>query len=140
MKYDELNFEVLTLILSISILVISTFIFSRNYKERSLMIQTAYIKIGKIYRKVLEKENSNQDFSNLEEEYDDILGYTENHSSCDYMQVMYEVRNNKKYQDVNGNFGYADWISWLWCKIAKYLFVFLLIITPIIVFLVAIYN
>ncbi|OHD96406.1 MAG: hypothetical protein A3E21_06910 [Sulfurimonas sp. RIFCSPHIGHO2_12_FULL_36_9] len=101
------------------------------------MIQIAYIKMGKIYRKVLEKEKNNQDYSDLEEDYDDILSYTENHSECDFRQVMYEVRKNQDYKTINGEFGLQEWVSWLWCKSVKYLFVFLLFAIPIIVLLVA---
>lgn len=140
MKDDALNFETLTLILSILILVVSTFVFSRNYKERSLMIQAAYIKMGKIYRKVVEKEKNNQDNSDLEEEYNDILSYTENHTECDFLQVMYEGRKDKIYLSINGRWDCSKHLRWLWCKFAKYLFVFLLFVTPIIVLLAVFYN
>ncbi|MFA7090995.1 MAG: SLATT domain-containing protein [Arcobacteraceae bacterium] len=139
MNNTDLNFEILTLVLSILILVVSTFIFSRNYKERSLMIQSAYIKMDKIYREMQEKERKEEDIADLKEQYNTILELTENHSTCDFLQVMYEVRKDKRYIAVNGKWDYSKCLQWLWCKTAKYLFVFSLFIVPIIVLFVILY-
>lgn len=42
-----------------------------------------------------EKENNNEDYSDLRNQYNMIISLTENHSDNDYLQVMYEVRNQK---------------------------------------------
>ena len=137
MKNNDLNFEVLTLILSILILVMSVFVFAMNYKERSLRFQNSYIKIDKISREVNRKEKDGQDISQLEKEYDDILECSENHSSCDYLQVMFDVRNEKGYN--NKPFTCISWLSFLWCKGKKVLYILILFIMPIIT-LLAILN
>jgi len=132
---NSINFEILTLILSILILVISTFIFAMNYKERSLRLQNSYIKIDKISRQISKKENLNEDISQLEKEYDDILECSENHSYCDYLKVMFAVRNNKDYIKENQPFTYLSWVSFLYCKVKKVLFVLILFGIPIITLL-----
>lgn len=116
----ELNFEVLTLILSILILVVSTFILAMNYKARSLILQTSYIKMDKIYREMKRKEENKEDTTDLENQYNTIVELTENHSNCDFLQVMYEVRKDEKYLEVNGKWDYSKSLNRLWCK-AKYL-------------------
>ncbi len=139
-KNDNINFEILTLILSILILVISVFIFSMNYKERSIKLQTSYIKLRKIYRNVLEKEKNNESIDELFKEYDSILECTENHSQCDYLKVMYEVRNNEKYKEQNGNFTFINYCSYYWCKFKNKLFILILFILPIFVLFIAFEN
>lgn len=135
-KNDDLNFEFLTLILSILILVISVFIFAMNYKERSLKLQNAYIKIDKISREISKKENAgDNNTSELEKEYDNVLECSENHSSCDYIQVMFEVRNDENYKKENQPFTILSWMSFLWCKVKKIIYVSILFIIPLITLL-----
>ena len=133
MQDDNISFEVLTLVLSILILVVSTFIFSMNYKERSLRLQSAYIKINKLYRITEAKEKIGADTSEEERHFDDILECTENHSYCDYIQVMFEVKDNDTYKAVNPPFGYAAWAGYLLCKTKKYFFVSILFLIPIVI-------
>ncbi len=120
---DNLNFEVLTLVLSILILVVATFMFSMDFKGRYLRLQSSYIKIYKIYRETLKKEENDEDTSEQEKRYHDILECTENHNTCDYMQVMYEVRNNEEYKKVNPPFTFLSWTSFLFCKIKKIFYI-----------------
>jgi len=130
-KDDTSNYEILTLILSILILVVSVFIFAMNYKERSLKLQNTYIKIEKLLRK-LSNEKDESKISKIETEYDEILECSENHNSCDYLQILFEVRNDKKNADVNPPFTKTSWVSFLWCKIKKIIFIFTLFMLPII--------
>lgn len=133
MKDDKINFEVLTLVLSILILVLSTFIFSMNYKERSLRLQSSYIKINKLCRITAIKENSGADTSDEERHYDDILECTENHSYCDYINVMFEVKDNEAYKKINPPFTRASWAGYLLCKIKKPFFVLVFFLIPIVI-------
>ncbi|WP_455757640.1 SLATT domain-containing protein [Sulfurimonas sp.] len=135
MKNNDINFEVLTLILSILILVISVFIFAMNYKERSLRLQNTYIKIDKISREISKKEKANEDLSELERQYDEILECSENHSSCDYIQVLFEIKDDENYKKENQPFTFISWVSFIWCKAKKVLYMLILFAIPIITLL-----
>lgn len=133
MQNDNLNFEVLTLILSILILVVSTFIFAMNYKARSLILQTSYVKMDKIYREMKKKEENKEDTTDLENQYNTIVELTENHSNCDFLQVMYEVRKDKKFLAVNGRWDSSKCLSRLWCKAKRFLQISFLFSIPMII-------
>jgi ABC-type multidrug transport system fused ATPase/permease subunit len=130
-KSEELNFELLTLVLAIAILVISIFTFAMNYKERSLKFQSAYIKLHKLYRQALNNEKNNIDNSEIEKEYDNILELTENHSECDYLQVRYSVRNDENYKEVNQKFECSDYFAYFMCFSKTPLMVTVLLSAPI---------
>lgn len=139
MENDNMNFEILILILSIMILVLSVFTFSMNYKERSLTLKSAYIKMSKIRREVLKKEANKTskgtpiDLSIEEQKYDDILEFTENHSMCDYIKVMHAVKDNEYYEDVNGDFTVASWTKFLFCIFRRIFFSSILFLIPMII-------
>jgi hypothetical protein len=133
MKNDHINFEVLTLALSIFILVASVFVLAMNYKERSLKLQTAYIKLNKIYREVEKKEATEEDFTEHLVEYDNVLECSENHAECDYLKVMFEVRNDPIYKDINPKFTYDKYVQYSFCKVKDYFLLALFISGPFII-------
>jgi hypothetical protein len=67
-----------------------------------------------------------------------IISLTENHSDNDYLQVMYEVRNQKKYEEVNGKWtcekGTKRWMY----KIKHFITLLFLFILPIIILMTSI--
>lgn len=130
-KSEKLNFELLTLILAIAILVISIFIFAMNYKERSLKFQSAYIKLRNLYRQALNNEKNSIDNSEIEKEYDNILELTENQSECDYLRVRYSVRNDEKYKEVNQKFECSDYFAYFMCFSKTPLIAVVLLLAPI---------
>lgn len=132
-KNDNLNFEILSLILSILILIVSIFIFAMNYKERALVLQTSYVLMSKLYEKIKEKENKKDKYDELRNQYDMIVSLTENHSSSDYLEVMYEVKNNKDYEQVNGKWTFSKSVKiWIY-KLTRFLKILFLFILPIII-------
>lgn len=132
-KNDNLNFEILTLILSILILIVSIFIFAMNYKERASVLQTSYVLMSKLYEKIKEKENKKDKYDELRNQYDMIVSLTENHSSSDYLEVMYEVKNNKDYEQVNGKWTFSKSVKiWIY-KFTRFLKISFLFILPIII-------
>lgn len=137
-KCENINFEILTLILSILIVIVSIFIFAMNYKERALILQTSYVLMAKLYDDILEKENKNEDYSDLKNQYNMIISLTENHSDNDYLQVMYEVRNQKKYEEVNGKWTYEKGTKRLMYKIKHFITLLFLFILPIIILVISI--
>lgn len=138
MKIEKLNFEILTLILSILIVIVSIFIFAMNYKERALILQTSYILMSKLYDDILEKEIKKEDYSDLKNQYNMIISLTENHSDDDYLQVMYEVRNQKKYEEVNGRWTWEKDIKRWMYKIKHFITLLFLFILPIIILIISI--
>lgn len=123
------DYNEVILILSILILVVSVYVLSKNFKERSLRLQSSYNKMNRIYREVLKKENLGEDISSLEKEYDDLIELTENHSNCDYLQVLYDVKEQKEYD--NEPFTISKSISLCICKMKRFFVVFVLLIIPI---------
>ncbi|WP_164758861.1 SLATT domain-containing protein [Aliarcobacter butzleri] len=132
-KNDNLNFEILTLILSILILIVSIFIFAMNYKERASVLQTSYVLMSKLYEEIKEKENKKDNYDELRNQYDMIVSLTENHSSSDYLEVMYEVKNNKDYEQVNGKWTFSKSLKiWIY-KLTRFFKISFLFILPIII-------
>jgi hypothetical protein len=120
------------------IVIVSIFIFAMNYKERALILQTSYVLMAKLYDDILEKENNNEDYSDLKNQYNMIISLTENHSDNDYLQVMYEVKNQKKYEEVNGKWTFERSVKRWMYKIQKFVILFFLVIVPIIILIVSI--
>lgn len=132
-KYENLNFEILTLILSILIVIVSIFIFAMNYKERALILQTSYVLMAKLYEDILEKEKKNEDYSDLKNQYNTIISLTENHSDNDYLQVMYEVKDQKEYEAINGKWTWKKDIKRWMYRITRFVKLLFLFIIPIII-------
>jgi len=137
----EFNFEVFTLILSITLLIVSVFILSMNFKERSLKLQNCYIKLDKIYREMEIKEDNNHDISQLKSKYYNILDLTENHTTCDFLKVEFEVRNENKQNENDSNkkqydnkpFTWDKWILLGICIFKRYVLISFFFLIPIIV-------
>ncbi len=126
----ESNFGTLTLILSILILVVSVFVFSMNFKERSLKLQNSYIKMDRLWIEMKSKESKGEDISDLKIEYSNLLECSENHSECDYLKVLYSVRNNNNSN--NEPFTKMKMLEYCWCKFKRFFFISILFLIPII--------
>lgn len=132
-KNEHLNFEVLTLVLSILILIVSIFIFAMNYKERALLLKTSYIEMDKIYRDILEKERNNDDFHDLKDKYNVIVSLTENHSYYDYLQVLFELKDKQEYEKINGKWTFYKGFTRLKYKFLRAITIIFLFILPVII-------
>ncbi|EOX5952763.1 SLATT domain-containing protein [Providencia rettgeri] len=73
--------------LSISVMVITIFISSMNFKGRSLLVKECYEQLGLMYVKAKNKMN---DDIILESEYKDILSMSENHVEKDFCCAVVE--------------------------------------------------
>ena len=98
-----------------------------NFKERSLRTQVTYIKMKKILRKF----DTLKDTKALEEDYYELLDNSENHTECDYLKVLYNVRTETQYKENNGKFGFTKHISYYWCMFKNFGLIILLFIAPI---------
>ncbi len=130
MSNIQSNFGTLTLILSILILIVSVFVFSMNFKERSLKLQNSYIKMDKLWIEIENKESKNEDISELKTEYSNLLECSENHSECDFLKVLFSVRNNKNPN--NEPFRKMKMMEFGWCKFKRFFFISILFLIPII--------
>lgn len=124
------NFGTLTLILSILILVVSVFVFSMNFKERSLKLQYTYIKMDNLWLEMKKREKDGKDISELKLEYSNLLECSENHSECDYLKVLYSVRNNNNPN--NEPFTKMNRVQYGFCKFQRFFFISILFLIPII--------
>ena len=134
-KDDNFNMETLSLILSILILTISIFIVSMNFKERSLILKTSYVKMAKLYRDVLKKEKDNANYEDLENQYNTIVELTENHSPYDYMELLNSIKNNQDYETVNPKWTWTSALQLLAYRIKRFLIIISFFIIPIIIYL-----
>lgn len=98
LKYPDSNLEILLVIGSIAVLVISVTISSQNYLERSLAMRNCYIKLDELYSKIVraEKDNNYELIQYLESEYTSNILNIENHVEFDYLCLRFSLRNNKK--------------------------------------------
>jgi SMODS and SLOG-associating 2TM effector domain family 5 len=95
------NDQQLNLILvfsSISLLVVSIFLSSQRYTERSIAMHNCYIKLDEIYSKLTRAEKGNEmdKIIQLETEYSGILLNIENHLEFDYLTFRFSQRNNSE--------------------------------------------
>ena len=139
-KDDNLELGTFTLILSITLLIVSVFILSINFKERSLKLQNCHIRLDKIEKEMEEKEDKGEDISQLKSEYYTILDLTENHSEYDNLKVEFSVRKEmnkikiilKKKQYDNKPFTLDKWFMLGWYKLKRFLFISFFFLIPLI--------
>lgn len=98
MKYPNVNLDIYLVFGSISALIVSIFITSLNYSERSMAMKNCYIKLDELYSRVKRAEESNDivKIENYENEYTNILLNIENHSEFDFLCLRFDLRNNKE--------------------------------------------
>ncbi len=99
--YDKsVNLSLLIVITSIMILVTSIFITNRNFKTRALELKNCYIKLDEIFRKAVSaEEKRSNEIEIISKEYDNVLLFSENHSTYDYLNVLYLNKNSKQNND-----------------------------------------
>lgn len=139
-KDDNIELGTFTLILSITLLIVSVFILSINFKERSLKLQNCYIRLDKVEKEMEKKEDNEEDISQLKSEYYTILDLTENHSDYDNLKVEFSVRNeneqnkddpNKKQYD-NKPFTWDKWLLLGFYILKRFFFISFFFSIPII--------
>ena len=128
MDKGDIDMSIPTLILSIVILVLSVYIYAMNFGIRAVKTKQAYVQI----QRILSRTGRYKDTKNLEEEYYHILDYSENHNNCDFLQVLYEVRNKEDNDKLNGKFTYNKYLKFVICKIVFYFSIIILLLLPII--------
>ena len=82
---------------SIAVLIVSIYLSSQKFIERSLSIRNCYVQLDKIYSAVKRAEKS-QDIKmieNYETKYSDILLSVENHTDYDYLCMRHSIRNEE---------------------------------------------
>ncbi len=130
MNNNGIDVSIPTLILSIVILVISIFIYAMNFKQRSLEMQKSYISMQEILNKLNRLSNT----SSTEKEYFEILKSTENHSKCDHLKVLYEVRKQKESERLNGKFTWSMIFQFYFCCLKNWFLIITLFLLPIFVY------
>ena len=108
-----------------------------NYKERALTFQTSYVLMSKLYEEIKEKEKNDEKYDDLKNQYDMIISLTENHSYGDYLQVMYEVKDNKDYEQVNGKWTLGKCLTRFIYKFMHFFKIAFLFIIPIIIVIIS---
>ncbi|OBU11747.1 SLATT domain-containing protein [Morganella psychrotolerans] len=73
--------------LSISVMVVTIFISSMNFKGRSLLVKECYEQLGVVYAKSITNKYNK---INLEAEYKSILSISENHLDLDFCCAVVE--------------------------------------------------
>ena len=101
-----------------------------NFKERSLILKTSYVKMSKLYWDILKKEENNENYDDLENQYNTIIDLTEEHTTYDYMQVLFAERNNKQYKDINPKWTLLHYCELFWYKIKRFMLIVLFFIVP----------
>ncbi|HIP28814.1 MAG TPA: SLATT domain-containing protein [Sulfurovum sp.] len=124
---EKFEASIPTLILSITILVISVYIYAMDFGKRAVKVQNTYVEM----QRILNKTGKYKDTKNLEEQYYNILDCSENHNTCDYLKVMYSVRNNGDNDELNGEFIWDKYIQFYMCKIKDWLLIVILFLLPI---------
>jgi len=118
------------------ILCVSIFISSRNFKERALALKTCYIKLDKIYRRALHEEKDagegwSSELEDIEDSYDDLLLFSENHSIYDYLNLRHRIGKEDETHKLNK----TEYIKLLSYKIFRILILSVLFSIPIILLL-----
>lgn len=95
--FDTVQVNLFLIFGSIAILVISVFLWSQKYTERSITMRNCYIKLDQIHSKVLraEKNSDESAIEQLDDEYANTLLNVENHTDHDYLCLRYSLRNQK---------------------------------------------
>jgi len=127
MNNNQFDASVPTLILSIIVLVISVFIYAMDYGKRALETQKSYIEM----QRKLSKIDKLKDTKKLEEEYYNILDCSENHNHCDYIKVLYSVREQKENEQYNGRFTWMKYLEYYICIFKIKFLIFILFLFPI---------
>ncbi|MCT4543244.1 MAG: SLATT domain-containing protein [Vallitalea sp.] len=94
------NSSLLLLIASIALSLFSMFITSRNYQERYYNLKSNYIEIGKLYTKISQLENEDNNDSKqvlqIEQEYNNLLALVENHETIDFYRIIMKADEERE--------------------------------------------
>ena len=124
----NIDVSIPTLIFSIIILVMSVFVYAMSFGKRSVEIQKTYTSMQRILSKIKKLSNT----SRVEDEYYELLETSENHNTCDYLKVLYEVRNQKDNEKLNGKFTWTMYIKYFICLVKTWFIIVVLFILPLI--------
>lgn len=115
--------------LSISVMVVTIFISSMNFKGRSLLVKECYEQLGLMYFKA--KNNDKNDID-LESEYKDILSISENHIDQDFCcAVVEEYYSTKNKSVLSRHPTWQQYTSYWLFKIRNLIIVTFLFLFPI---------
>ena len=126
-KIDSIDVSIPSLIFSIIILVISVFVYAMNFSKRSIEAQKTYTTLQRILSKIKRLSNT----SRVEDEYYDLMDQSENHNTCDYLKVLYEVRHQKENEKLNGKFTFSKYCKYFWCLVVNWSLIIILFMLPI---------
>jgi len=124
----NIDVSIPTLIFSIIILVMSVFVYAMSFGKRSVEIQKTYTSMQRILSKIKRLSNTNR----IEDEYYDLLESSENHRPCDFLKVLYEVKNQKDNDKLNGKFTWDKSLKYFFCFIKTWFIIIILFLLPLI--------
>jgi len=128
LQYPDSQIEVLLIIASIAVLIISVLLSSQNYLQRSFIIKNCYIKLDELYSKVLRAQENKEtkQIELFESEYTSLMLNTENHSDYDYLCLRFNLRNdNQSKLPTLTNYDYYLYFWGKFWRIIVYIFYFI---------------
>lgn len=85
--------------MSIALTIISLYFKNLNFTSRAISFRDNYTELQKIEFKLKDKAKTKQDYTELNDEYCDLLKKGENHITFDYYKAVYY--SNQDYKDVH---------------------------------------
>lgn len=81
-------------LLSIAVLVISVFVSGRGFASRAIYMRQCYENLGRMFAevKMMEYDAESSALDSFAARYGEILGISENHSTCDYYWAIIKLR------------------------------------------------
>jgi hypothetical protein len=123
--------NLLAVFASIIVLVLSVYLSTQNFAERSIAMRNCYIKLRELYQRALRQENNDdiEGLEKIESEYSSLLMNIENHSEFDYLSFRYSVKD--KEDTTLEPFSCSDRIRYYWEKAYRGALVVLAFVIPI---------
>jgi hypothetical protein len=96
LEINNPNINVMLVFASIFVLVLSIYLISQKYAERSIAMRNCYVKLDELLTKAKRAENNNDEktLEGLESEYTSLLLNIENHTEYDYLCLRFSLRKN----------------------------------------------
>lgn len=133
LKYPNSDVDILLVIGSIAVLIVSITVSSQKYLERSLAMKNCYIKLDELCSKVVraEKNYDSELMQQLESEYTANIINIENHSDYDYLCLRFSLRNSAN--TTLGDFSMIDYCQYIFHYSWRFLIFIFCFILPFII-------
>ncbi len=125
---------------SIIVLVVSLLLSQKDFKQECRQVKEQYISIGKLISDAYSAENRNDSTANIEDQYDQLLRETENHSEYDYKKVIIQCflrkTTNPSENNTVPNPSFFEWSYFIIRNIVVWLIIILIyLVIPIGIFI-----